>query len=68
MNVAGFDNYHNEQNLRLALFRIAAPRDALFLLVFKLLLSQRIEAVRCGARGKRHSDKHQYQASHQVSP
>ena len=49
MNVAGFDNYHNEQNLRSALFRIAAPRDALFLLVFKLLLSQRIEAVRCGA-------------------
>src|SRR5262249_31521758 len=48
--------------LRSALPRIAAFRETLFLLMFKLLLAQRIEAVRVSARSKQNNrDKRQDQ-------
>jgi len=51
--------------LRSALPRIAAFRETLFLLMFKLLLAQRIEAVRVSARSKQNNrDKRQDQNNH----
>src|SRR5215472_18121761 len=50
--------------LRSALPRIAAFRETLFLLMFKLLLAQRIEAVRVSARSKQNNrDERQDQSS-----
>src|SRR5215468_846550 len=53
--------------LRSALPRIAAFRETLFLLMFKLLLAQRIEAVRVSARSKQNNrDKRQDQNNHRM--